>query len=234
VSGARTTLVLVHGAWHGPWCWDLLLPQLRSAILDVRCLSLPSAGSAVPTGLADDARHLGESLRRIPGPLVLCGHSYGGTVISEADLDQAQVRRLVYLCAYLPEPGESVDSSLRAAGERRPGHWIRRLSDGHTRVDAERAAELFYGDCPPATQDWAIARLRPHWGRVLTEPAGHADRRRHASTYVVCDADRALAPAIQRNVYAPRAQQVVTLASGHSPFLSLPRQLARLLADLAG
>jgi pimeloyl-ACP methyl ester carboxylesterase len=222
----------VHGAWHGPWCWDLLLPHLRSPTLDVRCVNLPSAGDAVPRGLQDDARHLGEFLSRIAGPVVLCGHSYGGMVISAADLGQTQVRRLVYLCAYMTEEGESVESSLRAAGERRPGHWIRRLSDGRTQVDAGRAAELFYGDCPAVTQDWAIARLRPHWGRVLAEP-GLAAWRRHPSTYVVCDADRTLAPDIQRNVYAARAQELVTLGSGHSPFLSQPRRLARVLGALA-
>ncbi len=196
-------------------------------------MSLPSFSDAVPRGLQDDARHLGESLSRIPGPVVLCGHSYGGMVISAADLGRTQIRRLVYLCAYMTEAGESVESSLRAAGERRPGHWIRRQSDGRTRVDAGRAAELFYGDCPAVTRDWAIARLRPHWGRVLAEPTGLAAWRRHPSTYVVCDADRALVPDIQRNVYAARAQQIVTLASGHSPFLSQPRRLARVLGDLA-
>jgi pimeloyl-ACP methyl ester carboxylesterase len=118
---------------------------------------------------------------------------------------------------------------LTQAGERRPGRWIRRQPDGRTRVDAERAAALFYNDCPAATRIWAAAQLRPQWGQSLTDPAGPAWWRRHPSTYVVCSQDRALAPRLQREIYSTRAQRVVTLDSGHSPFLSQPQQLAQVL-----
>ncbi len=232
MSGAGATIVLVHGAWHGPWCWELLAPRLQSQALAVRCPALPSTGGTAPLGLADDARHLNEVLSAISGPVLLWGHSYGGMVISAADSGVADIRRLVYLCAYMTEAGESVESSLRNAGERRPGHWVRRLPDGRTQVDADRAAALFYHDCPTVTQDWAIARLRPHWGQVLSQSASDPAWRRHASTYVVCSEDRALAPSIQREVYGARATQIVTLVSGHSPFLSQPESLAQVLAGL--
>jgi pimeloyl-ACP methyl ester carboxylesterase len=229
----RATVVLVHGAWHGSWCWELLRPQLLAAALAVQTLELPSAASAVPMGLAEDARQLSELLSTIAGPIILCGHSYGGMVISAADTGHADVRQLVYLCAYMTEAGESVESSLRSAGERRPGHWIRRLPDGRTGVDAARAARLFYDDCTAATRTWALARLRPQWGRCLTDCVQSPAWRRHPSTYVVCDQDRALAPQIQRTAYSTRAQRLVTLASGHSPFLSQPQQLARVLVSIA-
>ena len=232
VPGPRATVVLVHGAWHGPWCWQHLLPALGEQGLAVLCPALPSVGET-PAGLAEDAGRVGAVLRGIAGPVVLCGHSYGGLVISAVDTGRADIRRLVYLCAYLPETGESLESSLRNAGERRPGHWIRRLPDGRTQVDGDRAAALFYQDCPVTTQDWAIGQLRPHWAQVLSQPLAQPAGRRHPSTYVLCNEDQALAPRIQREVYAPRAQQVVTLHSSHSPFLSQPRQLAQVLADQA-
>ena len=225
-------MVLVHGAWHGPWCWQLLLPQLAQQGLAVQCPALPSAGDT-PAGLAEDASRLSAVLRGIAGPVVLCGHSYGGLVISAAATAEVDIRRLVYLCAYMPETGESLETSLRNAGERRPGHWVRRLPDGRAQVDGERAAALFYQDCPAATQTWAIDQLRPHWAQVLSQPVAQPAWQRHASTYVLCNADQALAPRIQREVYGPRAQQVVTLHSSHSPFLSQPRQLAQVLADQA-
>ncbi len=228
----RVTVVLVHGAWHGPWCWQLLSAQLAAQGLAVRLLELPSVSSPVPAGLAQDAGHLNALLSSIEGPVVLCGHSYGGMVIAAADPACAELRHLVYLCAYLPGPGESVESSLRKAGERRPGHWIRRQPGGGTWVDAGRAAALFYDDCAPATQSWAVAQLRPHWGRALSDPAGPAQWR-GASTYVLCSEDRALAPRIQREVYAPRARSVVALASGHAPFLSHSQQVAQVLVRAA-
>lgn len=222
-------MVLVHGAWHGPWCWERLVPYLEAQDLAVWCPALPSAGET-PAGLAEDAAHIGEVLRCIAGPVILCGHSYGGMVLSATRAGRADLRRLFYLCAYMTAAGESLESSLRHAGERRPGHWIRRLPDGRTQVDAERAAALFYADCPGATQDWAIARLRPHWAQVLSQPIADPAWRRHPSTYLVCSADQALAPRLQREVYGVRAQQLVTLDSSHSPFLSRPQQLAQALA----
>ncbi|HEV2704054.1 MAG TPA: alpha/beta hydrolase [Steroidobacteraceae bacterium] len=229
----RATIVLVHGAWHGSWCWEFLKPQLLARSLSVRAVQLPSASSAVPVGLSEDARHLSELLSTILGPVILCGHSYGGMVISAADTDRADVRQLVYLCAYMTEAGESLESSLRKAGERRPGHWIRHLPDGSTRVDAARAAQLFYDDCPDVTRTWALAQLRPHWGRCLSDCVASPAWHRHPSTYVACDRDQVLAPQIQRDTYARRAQQCLTLASGHSPFLSHPEQLAQALASIA-
>jgi pimeloyl-ACP methyl ester carboxylesterase len=228
---ARATLVLVHGAWHGPWCWELLSPHLRGQALAVQTVELPSMTSAVPAGLPEDAAHLGEVLRQIAGPVILCGHSYGGMVVTATRTEQADVRHLVYLCAYMTEAGESVESSLRAAGERRPGHWIRRLPDGRNQVDRERAATLFYEDCAPALQDWALAQLRPQWAQCLVQPSGPPAWRRHPSTYVICTADMALSPHVQREAYAPRAQRIVTLPSGHSPFLSVPQQLAQVLVS---
>jgi pimeloyl-ACP methyl ester carboxylesterase len=222
--------VLVHGAWHGPWCWQRLRHCLEAQGLTVQCPALPSAGEA-PAGLTEDAGHVSEVVRGIAGPVIVCGHSYGGMVISALDCGPADIRQLVYLCAYMTEAGESLESSLRAAGERRPGHWIRRLPDGRTQVDGERAGALFYQDCPDLTQSWAIGQLRPHWGQVLAQSVAHPAWHRHPSCYVVCSEDKALAPPIQREVYAVRAQQVVTLRSGHSPFLSLPQQLAQMLAD---
>ena len=195
----------------------------------MQLLELPSVGSPVPAGLAQDAEHLSALLSRIAGPVVLCGHSYGGMVLAAADTGRADVRQLVYLCAYLPQQGESVQSSLRKAGERRPGHWIRRLPDGRTRVDPDRAAALFYNDCPEPTRSWAAAQLRPQWGQALSDPAGPPGWRRHASTYVVCSEDRVLAPRVQREIYSAGAQRVVTLSTGHSPFLSQPQQLVQVL-----
>jgi pimeloyl-ACP methyl ester carboxylesterase len=233
VPESRATIVLVHGAWHGSWCWEFLRPQLLARSLTVRTVQLPTATSAVPVGLCEDAEHLNAVLDTILGPVILCGHSYGGMVISAADTQRADVRHLVYLCAYMTEAGESLESSLRNAGERRPGHWIRHFPDGSTRVDAGRAARLFYEDCPDLTRTWALAQLQPHWGRCLSDRVEAPAWRRHPSTYVACARDQVLDPQIQLDTYGARAQQRLTLSSGHSPFLSQPEQLAQALVSVA-
>ena len=101
------TLVLVHGAWHGPWCWQLLREQLRG--VEVRAVALSSSGSD-PSKLGDlyeDAEIVRSVVTDVKGPVVVCAHSYGGAAVTEALVDMRNVRRLVYLC------GPCDSSSLR-------------------------------------------------------------------------------------------------------------------------
>jgi pimeloyl-ACP methyl ester carboxylesterase len=77
-----------------------------------------------------------------------------------------------------------------------------------------------------------VQQLRPQWGQALRQSLADPAWQHHPSTYVQCSADRALDPRIQRDVYAARAQQLVTIGSGHSPFLSQPQRVARVLVSL--
>src|SRR4051794_4806797 len=95
-----TTAVLVHGAWHGAWCWEKLTPLLDEASVPWQALDLPLSS------LEDDAAAVHKVLDAIEGPAVLLGHSYGGAVISQAG-DHPAVEHLVYLCAFALEAGES-------------------------------------------------------------------------------------------------------------------------------
>jgi pimeloyl-ACP methyl ester carboxylesterase len=157
--------------------------------------------------------------------VVLCGHSYGGMVISQAATALRKVARLVYLCAFMPLEGQS----LLAIGAGKLAPWIKELADGRTLPDLNRAAELFFGDCDAATQSWAVKQLRPQpaapFSEAVTQPAWRAI----ASTYIVCTQDRALPPELQR-LFAAQASDVRELAASHSPFLSQPERLAELLA----
>lgn len=97
---SAVTLVLVHGAWHGPWVWELLREQLSGVA--VRTVALSSSGSD-PAKLGDlyeDAAIVRSVVADVDGPVVVCAHSYGGAPVTEALVDIGQVRRLVYLCAF--------------------------------------------------------------------------------------------------------------------------------------
>ncbi|MFC7582625.1 alpha/beta fold hydrolase [Nonomuraea antimicrobica] len=105
-GGSPPTLVLVHGAWHGGWSWDPVLPALAAHGVPAHVVDLPGVGRA-PGGhdLAGHAAYLREEVARLPGPVALCGHSYGGAVLTEAAPADAVV--LIYLAAFLLRPGES-------------------------------------------------------------------------------------------------------------------------------
>ena len=89
------TVVLVHGAWHGPWCWEALTPYLDEAGIAHVEVDLPF------TGHDDDVAATGAVLDAIAGRKVLVGHSYGGLVISGAGAGRSDLSHLVYVCAFI-------------------------------------------------------------------------------------------------------------------------------------
>jgi pimeloyl-ACP methyl ester carboxylesterase len=227
-----STIVLVHGAWHGGWCWDRVVPLLEARGLDVVRVELPSVGADPESGadLAGDASAVRAAVDGVEGNVLVCGHSYGGMAITEGAAHHPRVTRLVYLCAFMPDAG---DSLVAITGG--PAPWIQLLDDGMTLPDMTQAHSLFFGDCDAATQEWAVSCIRPmaaapFAGAITTTPAwGDVP-----ATYVVCTQDRALPPDLQRDLFAPRAEEVVELQTSHSPFLSQPAAVARLLAERAG
>jgi pimeloyl-ACP methyl ester carboxylesterase len=227
MSEGRGTVVLVHGAWHGGWCWDRVVPLLEERGLEVRTVDLPSVGAEGGANLSGDAAAVRAVLDEAGGPVLLCGHSYGGMVVTQAAAGHPNVGRLVYLCAFMPDEGESL---VRLTGGE-PAPWIQIREDGTTLPDLEQAPEVFYGDCDRETQEQVTLRLRPMSAAAFLEPVRSAAWREVPATYVVCMRDAALPVELQREVFAPRAHEAVELDASHSPFLSNPQAVADLLAS---
>lgn len=214
-------LVLVNGAWHGPWCWEPLLNQLGD--VRVHTVALTSAGHD-PAALGDlfsDAEAVRQAVSAIDAPVVLCGHSYGGAVITEAAAGLPNVAGLVYLCAFQLDTGEAL-----AAGQEPPDWW--ELHDGY--VAALRPHEIFYTDLDEAT----VAPLLPQLGyqalAAFTQQLTKAAWREIPSTYLVCTEDRAI-PVQKQEAMARRATRVVRMDTAHSPFVSRAAEVADLLRE---
>jgi pimeloyl-ACP methyl ester carboxylesterase len=195
----------------------------------VRAVDLPSTSPNPPpdTNLSTDAAAVREVIEQLGDEVVVCGHSYGGMVISHPAVGtHPQVARLVYLCAFMPDSGQSL-LSLRG-GQNAP--WIRTDERGMTLPDPEQALAAFYGDCDPATQQWALGQLRPQPEACYLEPVTTAAWTSTPSTYIVCRQDGAIPLELQLGLLAPKAQEILELNASHSPFLSQPAALAELLA----
>jgi pimeloyl-ACP methyl ester carboxylesterase len=223
-------VLLVHGAWHGPWSWEQLLPELAG--IDVRTVALPSSGPE-PAALGDlygDAEVVRDAVREIRGPVVVCGHSYGGMVVTQALTEEPNVAALVYLCAFQLDVGDSL-AGVRAEP---PPWWSVREDHGY--LDPADPANRFYADAEPAIAAAALPRLTHQSLRSFRQPLTTAAWRRLPSIYVVCENDRAIPAEIQQTM-ARRADRVVRMATGHSPFAVAPAQVAELvrtvLADYA-
>ena len=229
-------VVLVHGAWHGAWCFAALQAALDERGVASFAIDLPGHGaSTLPLGdLHGDAAHVAATLAAIGGRTVLVGHSYGGAVITEAAHLHPDVDHLVYLCAFALDEGESVMGFLAAQPRAAVAlsFAVRPGADGSTVLDPELAPAALYGDCPPSVVAAALARLSPQPTATMTQPVTGSPRQRVPSTYVCCGRDEAVHPDHQATM-AARCTEVVELDCDHSPFLSQVDAVADLLARLA-
>jgi pimeloyl-ACP methyl ester carboxylesterase len=217
-------IVLVHGAWHGPWCWEAVVPSLEAKGHVVRAPEL-HRGS-----LQADVAAVQVEVDALGDQVVVCGHSYGGMVIS--GLKPGGIRTLVYLTAIVPEPGQSAMevSEMGAPPEIRTMMVVN--DDGTATLGGADVAGLFYADCPVEVQEAAIARLQPQVAACLAESNPVAAWHDVPALYIRCTEDRALDPELQR-LLADRIGNRQDWPSSHSPFLSQPDRLVDLLCDLA-
>jgi pimeloyl-ACP methyl ester carboxylesterase len=221
-----TTVVLVHGAFHDSSCWELVRSALDERGVSNLTLDLPFGG------FDSDAAAVAKLLDAIDGPIVLCGHSYGGMVISQAASGRDDVDHLVYLCAVQVADPDELTASFK------PTLLMEHLvhaDDGVTSVDPDWAVECFYHDCDPEVANGAASHLRPMahgMGPAADAPPVRAAWMDIPSAYVVCTDDRTVHPDTQREM-AKHADFVVEMDTSHSPMLSRPDLVADVLADLA-
>ncbi|HEX6397690.1 MAG TPA: alpha/beta fold hydrolase [Steroidobacteraceae bacterium] len=225
------TFILVPGAWHGAWCWHKLAPLLERTGAKVLAPDLPSPGA-----LEDWAKLVADIAQSEPG-CVLVGHSRGGAVISAAaELAPQPIGRLVYLAAYLLPDGRSVAEAAREdAGSLIPPNMVAVKRGLTCTIRDEVLRQTFYGECTPEDFEFARARLTPEPLRVLAAPVRITAERfgRVPRAYIETLRDRAVTPAAQRRMQSQLpCDPVFTLDTDHSPFLSQPEALARILISI--
>jgi len=226
--------VLVHGAWHGAWCWEKLVPLLEARGHAVRAIDLPGHGrDPKPPGSVswdDYMDRMGEVIATVPEPPILVGHSLGGAVITgAADRWPERIRALVYLCAMLPDAPDFFSrfqvTSVLTGG-------VRPAPDGSVmELDPKIVRDAFYHDCSDEDAARAAARLRPQpaGGFQMSFELAPGRFGRVPRHYVECTQDRAIDIASQRAMHAKMPCTVHTLDASHSPFLSMPDRLADVL-----
>ncbi|MCC6941841.1 MAG: alpha/beta hydrolase [Novosphingobium sp.] len=236
--------VLIHGSWHGGWCFDPVAQLLRERGHTVVAPTLPGMG-----GTADEmaavtldgwgefaAQHCRDLKQQLNGaPVVLAGHSRGGLVISTAaEADPQAMDALVYICAMMLPSGMSRAQFKELEGPNPAFDGI--ISKVHggiaTVIDAANAGPVFAQASPPELVTAVLPRL-------LAEPHAPRSQKLHLTperwgrlprTYVECTLDRTIPIESQRQMqrYSPGAH-IVTLEADHSPYLSKPVELADAL-----
>ena len=210
------TLLLVHGSWHGPWCWEKLTPELEARGLPWTTVALPSVGASVAemAGMVEDAAAIEMAAAAIPGDVIVVAHSYGGVPVTQA--------------GSAPMSGTwsiSVPSCRMSAGARQllpPGPlppFVVPHEDGSTSVHPDHAVAAFYADCPPDVAAWAIARLSLHNVAAITTPVTRCAWRELSSSYILLTEDNAC-PTVSQRLLVGQATESYEMEGAHFPFLA--------------
>jgi pimeloyl-ACP methyl ester carboxylesterase len=237
-----STFVLIHGAWHGAWCWRRVLPGLRAAGHEAHAVTLTGVGERAhllrrDLGLRD---HVADVVGLVQAEelddLVLVGHSYGGLVMTgAADALLARgvrLRHLVYVDAVTPHPGEA---------------WCSQHAPETVAARLAAIADSADGAMPPpdaavfglegADRDWVNRRQTPQPGGVYRD-ALDFDAARIAAlprTFIDCTTPALATIAVMRErVRREPGWRVVEMATGHDPMVSAPEALVGLLLGCGG
>ena len=234
--------VLIHGSWHGAWCWYKIVPRLQYAGHRVLAIDLPGHGKdGTPPGkvtMQDYVDCIGRAIDEMQEPVVLVGHSRGGIAITQAAEAHAEkIRRLVYLAAYLVPNGRTIiplfmsdeDSLVRS-------NLIVNRDEGWDMLKSTVFREALYADCPDDDVALAHALLRPEPAAPAATPISTTEQRWGSipRTYIHLRQDFAIsAPLQQRMIAEVPCQQVLSMDTSHSAYFSAPDELIGHLTTAA-
>ncbi|MEQ1755469.1 MAG: alpha/beta fold hydrolase [Micropepsaceae bacterium] len=238
-----TTFVLVHGAWHGAWCWELVSEALEGMGHKVIAPDLPGMGAdktpLKDVSLASWADHVCGLIRPLGEKVVLAGHSRGGVVISEiAERIPESISRLAYVAAFLVPNGKTLSDMLTLSEPREVSkNAIDMREDGiSSMIAAPRVGPIFYNTSKPALQARAASMLTPEPMMSFLTPVSVSEQRFGSvpRAYIECLQDNAIPVELQRAMQsALPCKPVITLDCDHSPFYSQPGKLAEALVKIA-
>jgi pimeloyl-ACP methyl ester carboxylesterase len=225
-GSSALTVVLVHGGFVDGAGWEGVYDILNKDGYNVSIVQNPT------TSLADDVAATRLAIARAPGPVVLVGHSYGGVVVTEAGTDP-KVAGLVYIAAFAPDKGESVESLIKNPPPGAPVPPILPPVGGYLFLDRTNFRASFAADVSEAKAMF-MADSQVPWGvgalsGAVTEPAWKTKR----SWYLVATEDKMIPPPAQHRMAARAGATVAEAVGSHAIYVSKPEAVAALIAKAA-
>lgn len=225
ISPSRPRIILVHGAFEDAASWRDVADRLRSKglIVDVPELELRS--------LKSDALRVKAEINRLPGPVLLVGHSWGGSVITEAAGDE-QITGLIYVAATAPAQGETTNAQMNLAAPAPASGEITLGADGDLHISTKGmcrylASGLASGQCE------ALARSqRSIRGSAFSDPVT-ASKPVAPVTYIISRSDRAIPQMLQERIAKKLQANVTRISGGHAIHRTHPDEIAMTIVQAA-
>ena len=238
-----STFILIHGAWHGGWCWEKVKYILEQNGHIVLAPDLPGHGED-KTPICDISLEsyvdcVCDLLDRQQEKVILVGHSLGGLTITQAaEKHPDTIEVLVYLSALLLRNGDSRHSisDSEPSGSMLAEYRELNKKEGYSTVKEQGSEKVFYNDCSDDDILWAKSKLVPQSLQPMDVPMS-TSKKNFGSVrrmYIECLQDKAIIPEFQKKMYTELpCEKVITMNTSHSPFLSAPRELANHLIFLS-
>jgi len=225
-QSATTNIVLVHGGFVDGSGWESVYTLLKKDDYNVAIVQNPTLS------LAGDVAATKLVIHEQDGPVILVGHSYGGAVITEAGTDP-KVVGLVYITAFAPDKGESVNSLIKDPPPDAPVPPILPPKDGYLFLDKTKFAASFAGDVD-AEKAAFMADAQVPWGmQALAGEISDPAWKSKPSWYLLVTEDRMIPPPAQRFMAERAGSTVVEVAGSHAIYVSQPNAVAALIKQAA-
>lgn len=225
-AGPIKNIVLVHGAWADGSSWSKIIPRLEAKGYHVVAVQIPLSS------LADDVAATNRVIDAQDGPVLLVGHSYGGTVITEAGMNP-KVAGLVYVAAFAPDAGETIGGLSKPFGPTPLGGELRPIDGGFLVVTKKGVDEDFAQDLNPQEKALALATQGPLQSSIFGTPVKEAAWHTKPSWFVIAGNDRAIAPEQEKMTAKRMGAKTLTLQSSHVAMLAKPVEVSNFIADAA-
>lgn len=226
MSELALSIILIHGGFVDGSGWEPVYNQLKKDGYSVTVAQHPT------TSLSDDVAYVRRLIAEQKGPVLLVGHSYGGVVTTEAGNDP-KVKGLVYIAAFAPDKGESVESLIKNPVPGAPVPPILPPKDGFLLLDQAKFAASFAADVGADKAAFMAASQVP-WGvAALAGTVTQASWKNKPSWYLVAKDDKMIPPPAQRAMSQRAGSTVVEVAGSHAVYVSEPEAVAALIEKAA-
>ena len=219
-------IILVHGAWLDGSSWREVIALLQKESWDAVAVQNPL------TSFAEDVSTVIRTIERQRNGVVLVGHGYGGSVISQAGT-HARVQGLVYIAAIAPDVGESSGDALKSLPNSAYPKLLKSDAQGFVQLTRDAFVNYFAHDLPNTESHVLSATQIPIHERALSARLTASANRSKPAFYILTEKDRMIAPEAQQQFIECTRAKSVSIATGHVPFLSRPPQTtAQIIAGV--
>lgn len=219
------TVVLVHAAWADASSWNKIIPSLQRRGMPVVAVQIPL------TSLSDDVATLRRTLKRVSGPVVLVGHSYGGAVITAAGSGNPNVKALVYIAAMAPDERETVGQLLHRAAPHASAPVLLPDEDAFLWMSAKGFADAVAHESSADDALLMAATQKPIAIKCVEEPMTKPAWKEKPSWFLVAEQDRMIAPETQRFMAHRTGGHILAVGVDHTPLASAPDRVVAIITE---